>query len=118
MGVRELTPIETADVVLMKSALRDVPTAFDLAKKVIMRIRMNFFWAICYNAIGMPLAAGVFFPCFHMLVPPMFAGAAMALSSVSVVCSSLFLRCYRAPPLPKPTKFARRSSRQLDLQMV
>jgi len=111
--------IETADVVLMKSALRDVPTAFDLAKRVIARIRLNFFWAICYNAIGMPLAAGVFFPHFHMLVPPMFAGAAMALSSVSVVCSSLLLRCYRPPTLSKSTgKRARRSSRQLDLQMV
>jgi len=111
--------IETADIVLMKSALRDVPTAFNLAKKVISRIRLNFFWAICYNAIGMPLAAGIFFPCFHMLVPPMFAGAAMALSSVSVVCSSLMLRCYKPPPLPKPTgKCKRRSSREIDLQLV
>jgi len=111
--------IETADVVLMKSALRDVPTAFHLAKRVIARIHLNFFWAICYNAIGMPLAAGVFFPCFHMLVPPMFAGAAMALSSVSVVCSSLMLRCYSPPALPKPyAKSARRSSRQIDLQLV
>ena len=93
--------IETADVVLMKSALKDVPTAFDLAKAVMARIRLNFFWAICYNVVGMPLAAGIFFPKFHMLVPPMFAGAAMALSSVSVVCSSLLLRCYRPPPLPK-----------------
>ena len=71
------------------------------------------------DSIGMPLAAGIFFPTFHMLVPPMFAGAAMALSSVSVVCSSLLLRCYRPPPLPKvQAKPARRSSRQIDLQMV
>ena len=54
--------IETADVVLMKSALRDVPTAFDMAKKVMNRIRLNFFWAMCYNLVGMPIAAGVFFP--------------------------------------------------------
>ena len=111
--------IETADVVLMKSALRDVPTAIDLAKCVMSRIRLNFFWAICYNVIGMPLAAGIFFPEFHLLVPPMFAGAAMALSSVSVVCSSLLLRCYSPPKLPKPShNTARRSSRTLDLQMV
>ena len=111
--------IETADVVLMKSALKDVPTAIDLAKCVMSRIRLNFFWAICYNAIGMPLAAGIFFPTFHMLVPPMFAGAAMALSSVSVVCSSLALRCYRPPKLPRQkAEMARRSPREIEMQMV
>ncbi len=87
--------------------------------QVMGRIRINFFWAICYNVIGMPLAAGIFFPSFHLLVPPMFAGAAMALSSVSVVCSSLLLRCYHPPHLPAPKGGGpRRSSRQIDLQMV
>ena len=110
--------IETAHIVLMKSTLRDVATSIDLAKVVMARIRLNFFWAICYNIIGMPLAAGLFFPSFHMLVPPMFAGAAMALSSVSVVCSSLALRCYTPPVMPRDEGKQRRSSRQADLQMV
>jgi len=92
--------IETADVVLMKSHLRDVATALHLASTVMGRIRLNLFWALVYNVVGVPLAAGVFYPSLHLLIPPMFAGAAMALSSVSVVCSSLLLRCYRPPPLP------------------
>jgi Cu+-exporting ATPase len=92
--------IETADVVLMKSHLRDVATALHLASTVMGRIRLNLFWALVYNVVGVPLAAGAFYPSLHLLIPPMFAGAAMALSSVSVVCSSLLLRCYRPPPLP------------------
>jgi len=111
--------IETADVVLMQSALRDVPTAFHLAKRVMQRIQLNFFWAMFYNAIGVPLAAGLFFPSLHLLVPPMFAGAAMAMSSVSVVCSSLQLRCYKPPVLPAfEGKRAGRSSHEINLIMV
>jgi Cu+-exporting ATPase len=110
--------IETAHIVLMKSTLRDVATAIDLAKVVMARIRLNFFWASCYHVVGMPLAAGLFFPSFHMLVPPMFAGAAMALSSVSVVCSSLLLRCYRPPQMPREDAALARRGGQIQLQMV
>ena len=111
--------IETADLVLMKSALRDVVIGIDLARTVMNRIRLNFFWAIAYNAVGIPLAAGLFYPTFHILVPPMFAGAAMALSSVSVVCSSLTLRCYAPPRFASaPAKVTPRSSRQTEMQMV
>ncbi|KAL1496178.1 hypothetical protein AB1Y20_014795 [Prymnesium parvum] len=91
--------IETADIVLMKSALHDVSISLHLARAVMRRIRINFVWAFGYNLIGIPLAAGVFFPIFLIQLPPMFAGAAMALSSVSVVCSSLLLRFYRPPRL-------------------
>mmetsp|Transcript_20806 Transcript_20806/g.44693 ORF Transcript_20806/g.44693 Transcript_20806/m.44693 type:complete len:194 (-) Transcript_20806:627-1208(-) len=87
--------IETAEVVLMKGDLQDVATCLDLSRTVMNRIRINFVWAFGYNAIGVPLAAGLFYPTANL--PPMFAGAAMAFSSVSVVCSSLLLRFY-APP--------------------
>ena len=91
--------IETADVVLMKATLHDVVVALDLSRVVMRRIRINFGWAFGYNLIGIPLAAGVLYPAFLIQFPPMFAGAAMALSSVSVVCSSLLLRLYQ-PPAP------------------
>jgi len=91
--------IETADVVLIKSHLRDVATALRLSAVVMRRIWLNFVWAFGYNLIGIPLAAGVLYPAFLIQFPPMFAGAAMALSSVSVVCSSLLLRLYQ-PPAP------------------
>jgi len=78
--------IETADIVLMKSSLRDVVIALDLSRVVMRRIGMNFAWACAYNVIGMPLAAGVLYP--KVQLPP---------SSVSVICSSLLLRCYKPP---------------------
>jgi len=91
--------IETADVVLMKSMLHDVVTTLHLSAVVMRRIKLNFFWAICYNVVGIPVAAGALYPYFLIKIPPMFAGFAMAMSSVSVVCSSLLLRCYAPPPL-------------------
>ncbi len=87
--------IETADVVLLRDSLYAVPLALHLAAATMRRIRLNFMWAFLYNVTGIPLAAGALFPSAHVHLPPMFAGAAMALSSVSVVCSSLLLRCYR-----------------------
>merc|ERR1719164_118683 len=95
--------IETADVVLMKATLQDIITALHLSRVVMRRIRLNFFWAFTYNVVGIPLAAGVLYPGLHIQFPPMFAGAAMALSSVSVVCSSLLLRLYQ-PPKPLATR--------------
>ncbi|KAE9095036.1 Copper-transporting ATPase [Phytophthora fragariae] len=95
-----------ADMVLVKSALTDVVVALDLARVVFSRIKLNFFFSIVYNVVGIPLAAGMFFPLIHRMMPPACAGLAMAFSSVSVVISSLLLKKYQPPQLlqAKPQK--------------
>jgi P-type Cu+ transporter len=67
------------------------------SRKVFGRVRLNLFWALVYNCIGIPLAAGLLLPAFGLAMPPEFAGLAMALSSVSVVLSSLALKYYKRP---------------------
>ena len=87
--------IESADVVLMKSDLLDAVTAVRLSKKVIRNIKENLFWAFIYNIIGIPLAAGVWFPITGWQLSPMFGAAAMSLSSVCVVSNALRLKFFR-----------------------
>ncbi|XP_031484273.1 cation-transporting ATPase HMA5 [Nymphaea colorata] len=91
--------IEAADYVLMRSNLEDVITAIDLSRKTFARIRWNYIFAMGYNILAIPLAAGAFFPVIKLRLPPWVAGACMAFSSVSVVCSSLLLRRYKKPRL-------------------
>ncbi len=91
--------IESADIILMKNDLRDVYTAIHLSKKTMQRIKLNMFWALGYNSAGIPIAAGVLYPLFSITLPPELAGLAMALSSVSVVTSSLLLRRYKKPEI-------------------
>ncbi|KAG7536401.1 P-type ATPase A domain superfamily [Arabidopsis suecica] len=91
--------IEAADYVLMRNNLEDVITAIDLSRKTLTRIRLNYVFAMAYNVVSIPIAAGVFFPVLRVQLPPWAAGACMALSSVSVVCSSLLLRRYKKPRL-------------------
>ncbi|CAJ2650641.1 unnamed protein product [Trifolium pratense] len=89
--------IEAADIVLMKSNLEDIITAIDLAKKTFSRIRLNYIWALGYNILAIPVAAGILYPSTKFRLPPWVAGAAMAASSISVVCSSLLLKKYKRP---------------------
>lgn len=84
--------IEAADMVLIKNDLLDVTRAVRLSRSVMKNIKENLFWAFIYNTIGIPLAAGVFYPAFGLLLNPMIAAAAMSCSSVSVVSNALRLR--------------------------
>lgn len=83
--------IDSADVVLVKSQLSDVPIAINLSRIVLRKIHENLFWAFFYNVIGIPLAAGVWYPMFGITLNPMFGAAAMSLSSVCVVTNALRL---------------------------
>ena len=87
--------IESADIVLIRSDLLDAVTAVQLSKATIRNIRQNLFWAFIYNTIGIPLAAGVFYSILGWKLNPMFAGAAMSLSSVSVVSNALRLKFFK-----------------------
>jgi len=84
--------METAAIILMRGDLLGVPEALGLARQTLRVIRQNLFWAFGYNAIGIPLAAGLFYPWTGWMLSPMIASAAMAMSSVSVVANSLRLR--------------------------
>ncbi|WP_213541993.1 heavy metal translocating P-type ATPase [Vescimonas coprocola] len=92
--------IESADVVLMKSSLLDIPAAMDLSRAVLRNIKQNLFWAFFYNSIGIPVAAGVLYPALHLTLNPMLAAAAMSLSSVCVVSNALRLRGWKPPAFP------------------
>ena len=92
MGTGTDVAIESADIILLAGDISKIPKAVKLSKKTMAIIKQNLFWAFIYNIIGIPLAAGVFFPFFGLLLNPAFAGLAMALSSVSVVSNSLRLR--------------------------
>ena len=86
---------EGADVVLMRSDLMDVARAIELSRATIRNIKQDLFWALFYNGIGIPLAAGVFFPLTGWQLSPMFGAAAMSLSSVCVVSNALRLRSFK-----------------------
>ncbi|MDB8805235.1 heavy metal translocating P-type ATPase [Romboutsia sp. 1001216sp1] len=88
--------MESADIVLMRSDLMDVPTAIKLSKETIKNIKQNLFWAFAYNTVGIPVAAGVLYMFGGPLLNPMLAAAAMSLSSVSVITNALRLKGFKA----------------------
>jgi Cu+-exporting ATPase len=92
MGSGTDVAMETGSITLMRSDLVAVPRAVRLARQTMRVIRQNLFWAFLYNVIGIPIAAGVLYPMFGILLTPTLAAAAMAVSSVSVVTNSLRLR--------------------------
>jgi Cu+-exporting ATPase len=96
MGGGTTVAVEAATVTLMRSDLRGVVDGIGLSRRTMRIIRQNLFWAFIYNVIGIPLAAGVLYPKFGILLSPAIAAAAMAASSVSVVTNSLRLRKYQA----------------------
>jgi P-type Cu+ transporter len=95
MGTGTDVAVEAADVTLMRPDLRAVADAIALSRRTMRTMRQNLFWAFAYNVIGIPVAAGVLYPAFGLLLSPVLASAAMAGSSVSVVTNSLTLRRFR-----------------------
>jgi P-type Cu+ transporter len=92
MGGGTAIAAEAADVVLMRSDLATVAQAILLSRRTMRTMKQNLFWAFVYNVIGIPVAAGVLYPAFGILLTPVIASAAMAFSSVSVVTNSLRLK--------------------------
>lgn len=96
MGKGSDIAMDVAKMTLMSSDLSKIPSAFRLSKRTVQTIRQNLFWAFIYNLVGIPIAAGLLYPINGFLLNPMIAGAAMALSSVSVVANSLRLKFFRS----------------------
>jgi cation transport ATPase len=94
VGAGQDIALESADIVLMKNDLRDAAAAFSLGRAVMRTIKQNLFWALCYNSIGIPLAAGALYPIFGWKLNPMFGAAAMSLSSFCVVTNALRLNLF------------------------
>ena len=92
MGTGADVAVESAGITLVKGDLNGIVRARRLAQATIRNIRQNLFFAFVYNALGVPVAAGVLYPVFGMLLSPMLAAAAMSLSSVSVIANALRLR--------------------------
>ena len=92
MGSGTDIAMESAEITLVKGDLRGIVRARRLSRAVMRNIRQNLFWAFAYNSLGVPIAAGVLYPVFGLLLSPIIAAAAMSFSSVSVISNALRLR--------------------------
>ena len=110
--------IDAADVVLMKSRLTDVPAAIRLSRATLRNIHENLFWAFFYNAIGIPLAAGVWIPLFGWQLNPMFGAAAMSLSSFCVVSNALRLNWFKTYDSSKDRKIKTKKQNKEETTMT
>jgi Cu+-exporting ATPase len=110
MGTGAAIAMESAQVVLVKGDLMAIAQARLLSEQTMRNIRQNLFFAFIYNVAGIAIAAGVLYPNFGILLNPMLASAAMALSSVSVISNALRLRRMGAPRGPSPARLAAGSS--------
>ena len=110
--------IDAADVVLMKSRLSDVPAAIRLSRATLRNIHENLFWAFFYNVIGIPLAAGVFYPLLGLKLNPMFGAAAMSLSSFCVISNALRLNLFKLHDAGKdrPIKHSKRKKEDKPME--
>ena len=104
--------IDAAEVVLMKSRLSDVPAAIRMSRATLRNIHENLFWAFIYNAIGIPLAAGLFYPIFGWKLNPMFGAAAMSLSSFCVVTNALRLNWFKIHDASRDRKIKRKKKQE------
>ena len=109
--------IDAADVVLMKSRLSDVPAAIRLSRATLRNIHENLFWAFFYNVIGIPLAAGVFYPLLGLKLNPMFGAAAMSLSSFCVISNALRLNLFKLHDAGKDKKIKHSKKKKEDKPM-
>ncbi len=108
--------IDAADVVLMKSRLSDVPAAIRLSRATLKNIHENLFWAFFYNAVGIPLAAGLWYPLFGWKLNPMFGAAAMSLSSFCVVTNALRLNWFDMHDTKRDKKIKRNKKEELVME--
>lgn len=110
--------IESADIVLIRSDLLDAVTAVQLSKSTIKNIKQNLFWAFIYNTVGIPLAAGVFFNVLSWKLNPMFAAAAMSMSSVSVVSNALRLKFFKPARMTAEPEDKSTALKNDDIQVI
>ena len=110
--------MESADIVLMNGSVRGVAGAIELSRATIRNIKQNLFWAFFYNSLGIPVAAGVFYPAFGILLSPMLGAAAMSMSSVFVVTNALRLRFFKPRSAKQPVETVIKIEEEKEMETI